>query len=461
MRRFLSSWVGASEGALLPQTGDRQVTVTCLSPEVRVEDALGSAAAARLQATMARVLVPDGASYAVISALRALTRCGDECEVAHDTRRRRGRSAYVRDVHLIPAASRGDERFVRALVALVRSRQFDVLLPVSSDAVYAISKHSAAFPTGGPGFVVPPLDSFLVAHDKRRLAALCERLDIPVPRTFPVEEDRLVDVAGEVRFPVVVKPRQSVGGGRGVRFASTKSELLRAFDEVRGVQAASELEDFERPLVQEYIRGAVHDACALALEGKVVNVLTQCRVLMLPVSGGVGAVAVTTRNRTVQELARRLLEELEWHGAANVEFKYDARDGRYKILEVNPRFWGTLDLAIRVGMDFPGMVRDYVLGLPVRRGIAYPEGVRYRYLLPRAILAYIQLVRETGIDGIRDPHRYERTLYDFDPADWAYELLRVYQAVKAVARREYRAGSGIPRSYLVTPARAAWEEQAA
>ena len=406
---------------------------------------------------MARVLVPNGASYAVVSTLRALTRRGDVCELAGESRRRRRRSVYVRAVRPIPAASHGDGPFVRELVELVRSRPYDVLLPFSADAVYAISKHRDAFPADGPGFVVPPLESFLVAHDKSRLAALAESLGIGVPRRFVgYGEDRVSDVADEVRYPAVVKPRQSVGGGRGVRFVSSKAELVRALDEVRRLQAASIVEDFESPLVQEFVPGPVHDAWALALEGKTVNVMTRCRLLMLPISGGVTAVSVTTRNRRVMELARNLLEELEWHGPADLEFKYDARDGRYKLLELNPRFWGSIDHAIRVGMDFPGMVRDYVLGVPVRGDLPYPVGVRYRYVFPRAVLAYLELMRRTGIDGIRDGHRYRRTLYDLDPRDWAYELRRVVGTIRAVRdRRDVRSG-GLSREYLTTPAQADW-----
>jgi len=56
---------------------------------------------------VARVLVPNGAAYAVVSSLRALTRRGDHCELACESRRRRGRSVYVRDIRWLPSASRG------------------------------------------------------------------------------------------------------------------------------------------------------------------------------------------------------------------------------------------------------------------------------------------------------------------------------------------------------------------
>ena len=406
---------------------------------------------------MARVLVPNGAAQAVVSSLRALTRRGDHCELACESRRRRGRSVYVRDIRWLPSASRGSEQFVQGLLGLVRARPYDVLLPFTTDGVYAISKHAAEFPPDGPGFAVPPIDSFLTVHDKGRLTALCERLGIGFPRSFAgLGEDGIADVSDEIRYPAVVKARQSLGGGHGVRFAGSKAELLRAYDEVRKTRSLSVVEDFENPLVQEFIPGPVHDVCALALEGKVVNVLTMCRVLMLPVSGGITAVGVTTRNAELEALARTLLEELSWHGPAELEFKHDPVDGRYKLLEVNPRFWGTVDLAIRVGMDFPGMVRDYVLGEPVRPGLRYPVGVRYRFLLPRAVLAYLQLVREVGLWGARDPHRYARTMYDVDLSDWSYELRRVAGTARAVYGRSYLPQSGVPRSHLPTPARADW-----
>jgi predicted ATP-grasp superfamily ATP-dependent carboligase len=402
------------------------------------------------------VLVPNGASKAVVASLRSLTRRGDYCELASESRRRRGRSVYVRNVRWLPSAGRGSEQFVLSLLELFRARPYDVLLPFTTDGVYALSKHADAFPPDGPAFAVPPIESFLAVHDKERLTTLCERLGIPLPRSFVADEDHLADIASEIRYPAVVKARQSVGGGHGVQFARSRAELERAYREVTATRSLSVVEDFESPLVQEYLPGPVYDVCAVALEGKVVNLMIMCRVLMLPVAGGITAVGVTTRDPELETLARTLLEELSWHGPAELEFKHDPADGRYKLLEVNPRFWGTVDFAIRVGMDFPGMVRDYLLGEPVRGGLRYPLGVRYRYLFPRAVLAYIQLAREAGLREVRDPHRYTRTLYDFELADWPYELRRVAETARALRGRHYVPTSRVTASRLPTPARADW-----
>jgi predicted ATP-grasp superfamily ATP-dependent carboligase len=389
--------------------------------------------------------------------MRALTRRGDECELAQPSRRKRGHSIYARTVHLTPDARHGDAPFVEALLGLVAERRFDVLMPFSTDAVYAIAKHAERFPRAGPGFAVPPIDSFERVHDKARLGALAAKLGVDVPRTVVWEGDGAI--ARELRYPVVVKARRSIGGGHGVRFANSPAELKRAVTDVEATRSLSVVEEFDRPIVQEFLPGPIHDACALALEGNVVNLMTLCRVVMCPNSGGVMAVGVSTHNRKVEELARAIIEELGWHGPALVEFKHDRQTGRYTLLEVNPRFWGSLDFAIRIGMDFAGMVRDHVLGRPVRPA-SYRAGIRYRLLLPRAVLAYLELLRTTGVRGAVDRRRYDRTLYDIDLRDWMHELVRVNATLRAVRQGRHRPSTRVPRTYRTTPSEVEWERDA-
>jgi hypothetical protein len=152
---------------------------------------------------------------------------------------------------------------------------------------------------------------------------------------------------------------------------------------------------------------------------------------MYPIYGGVGAVNVTTKDRNLADLARRLLEELKWHGPAQIEFKYDGRDNTYKLIEMNPKLWGTLDLSIKAGVDFPRLIRDYLMGDTVERDVAYPEGIRYIFLFPRATIAFRELVAEFGLREIFDPARYSRTYYDVDIRDLPFDLFRMYSAFRS------------------------------
>jgi protein-tyrosine-phosphatase len=85
-----------------------------------------------------------------------------------------------------------------------------------------------------------------------------------------------------------------------------------------------------------------------------------------------------------QELLRHavaFLDALEWHGVAMVEYKV-AKDGRFWLMEINPRLWGSLALAIDAGVDFPYALLCLATGREVAAQPAYKIGYRTRLLLP-------------------------------------------------------------------------------
>ncbi len=81
-----------------------------------------------------------------------------------------------------------------------------------------------------------------------------------------------------------------------------------------------------------------------------------------------------------RDFSTRLLDRLKWHGVAMVEFKLDERDGVPKLMEINGRFWGSLQLAIDAGVDFPGILVDISNGNKVEPKYTYELGVKTRWL---------------------------------------------------------------------------------
>jgi predicted ATP-grasp superfamily ATP-dependent carboligase len=79
--------------------------------------------------------------------------------------------------------------------------------------------------------------------------------------------------------------------------------------------------------------------------------------------------------------AERILEALKWHGVAMVEFKRDARDGVARLLEINGRFWGSLQLAVDAGVDFPHLLYRLAVDGDVEPVLTYDVGVRLRWWL--------------------------------------------------------------------------------
>jgi len=88
------------------------------------------------------------------------------------------------------------------------------------------------------------------------------------------------------------------------------------------------------------------------------------------------SVAVDPRLRS---RAERLLEAMQWHGPAMVEFRDDGVDPPW-LMEVNGRFWGSLQLSIAAGCDFPRLWVDLLAGKPVTPPAEYRAGVTIRWL---------------------------------------------------------------------------------
>lgn len=391
---------------------------------------------------MARILIPDCLAQSAFATIRCLARAGDRCEVAwrYGRARRLLAGRFVRAIHRVESAEVDPEAYASQILSLCRDERFDVVMPLYLDTVRALvpRREELLLTTRA---LLPTQEQLLIADDKLRTALHCESIGIVCPRVLdPVNDGDVEAVASDLEYPVVLKRRSGAGVEHGLRYAPSRDALLRARDELVG--------DGNALFLQEFVPGYIHDVCALARDGRVVQTLTQVRKLMYPITGGVGAVNFTTHNAAAAALARELLESLGWNGPAQVEFKLDERDGRLKLIELNPKFWGTLDLAIRVGVDFPVQLRDLLLGRPVRER-SYAAGVRYRFWFDRGLAAYLQLVRESGLHGARDSQHYTRTFRDFDPWDPLPDVVRAANSVVGIVRgRSVPRDPGLPAQFI-------------
>jgi predicted ATP-grasp superfamily ATP-dependent carboligase len=86
-------------------------------------------------------------------------------------------------------------------------------------------------------------------------------------------------------------------------------------------------------------------------------------------------------DQEIVDKSYRLLQAFDWQGPAMVEFKVDARDGQPRLMEINGRFWGSLQLALDAGMNFPLLYYRLAMGEDLPSQIGYKVGVRSRWLL--------------------------------------------------------------------------------
>jgi D-aspartate ligase len=194
------------------------------------------------------------------------------------------------------------------------------------------------------------------AYDKRLTYQLGAELGLSQPHSF-FPRDRTEAESLECEFPVVLKPAYKQATNRFTRSkawrARDRKELLRLYDD------AVLLVDPSLVIIQEMIDGGGEHqfsfAC-LCLDGRPIASLTARRTRQYPVDFGQGSFVETVELPEIEGPAKRLLSSLHYSGVAELEFKYDAQDGKYKLLEMNPRFWTWHALGAPSGVDFPYLV---------------------------------------------------------------------------------------------------------
>jgi len=339
-----------------------------------------------------KILVTDGHLKAALSAVRSLGRRGFS---VHTTQSRTGAtmsslSAFCRQCHVLPPYG-DDDRFDTEFLELLRRERFDYVLPASDGAFRRISRQRESV-REFTRVDLPPASSAELVLSKRGLLEFAQSLEIPIPASVylsPMESlDRVLDT---LRFPIVVK----VGGARGaydrVRYVNTVEELRRCVRDFRGAETI---------ICQEYVHGTGYGFFAFMADGKPVATQMHERLWEYPITGGPSVFARTVDDPVVKTLALRLLDGLQWNGLAMVEFKRSSADGRDRLMEINPRLWGSLDLSIAAGVDFPhiAVARAARRSLPAAAAAptsflwVLPDALMFLLARPAKLLAFWRLV---------------------------------------------------------------------
>lgn len=287
-----------------------------------------------------RVLITDGAMKHTLAAVRSLGKRGIHVTVVDESYL--AESFYSRYCHTRRLTPRRitPEQYVKYLRLVLLKEHYDVLLPISYYSCYNVAKYRH-YLENLVNFALPDFTSMEIAANKDRTMDYARKLGLNVPITVPLEvEDDLHKAEEVIGFPMVVKG--STEGG-SVRYAHNSQDLKSAFQHLC----------HDHPIAQQYIRGPGYGYYAAYNNGKCIANFMHKRIREYPSSGGPSSAARSFYSNELMTEGRRLLDSLKWHGVAMVEFKQSLSDGKFYLMEINPKFWGSLDLSIYAGMDFP------------------------------------------------------------------------------------------------------------
>jgi D-aspartate ligase len=200
----------------------------------------------------------------------------------------------------------------------------------------------------------PPWEITRLSDDKRQLYRYAASIELHCPKSVePQSRDALASL--DIRFPLVLKPA-AYGQPNALTMAkcwkaATRDDLIRLYDQATALQGASGV------ILQELIPGGGESQFSYAAvwhEGAPVASLVARRLRQLPVDFGFTSTLVETiENATIERAAEKFLASLDFSGLVELEFKFDARDGRYKLLDFNNRAWAWIGLTEAAGVDMP------------------------------------------------------------------------------------------------------------
>lgn len=237
----------------------------------------------------------------------------------------------------------------------------------------------------------PSADSYETLTNKARMVELAAELEIPHPETIIVTSLREAhEAVGRVGLPIVIKPSRS-------RYLSANTIRSTAVAIVQTPSAA--LEHLNScnwfpgipALIQRYVPGTGAGVFTLFWRGRPVCWFAHRRLLERPPWGGVSVLCESVAvDPVLQELSLRLLNHVQWSGLAMIEFRVTPGGSAY-LMEVNGRPWGSMQLAIDCGVDFPWLLYCCAQGIPFDAPATYEQGRRLHWTLGDLDRLLIQL----------------------------------------------------------------------
>ncbi|TKX72846.1 MULTISPECIES: ATP-grasp domain-containing protein [Halorubrum] len=373
-----------------------------------------------------------------IAAARSLGKKGVPVHgVAFDKRHPLLHSKYCTEAHLVTSPRDQYDQFVHDLRTVTQRDEVQTILPMNGYGIYTVRNTEEI--QDDVSLIIPSIESYEAAWDRYRTVMMAQSCNIPTPET-----DLLSD-RSKAPDRAVIKSRYSI--------IESDNELsypgVELIDGNNSVDQEAVIERMSHePIIQEYVPSTgEYGFFAVYDQGSPVATFQHRRIRSTSYSGGASAHREAVRIPEIDRLGRRLLDKLDWHGPAMVEFRRDSRDGTFRLMEINPRFWGSLALGIAAGVDFPWLYYQLASGYSDDgvSDMGYNTHVQASYI--RAELQHFGSVCfergpsfvprpgvvETVLSQLRSAPTSEHDLLDADdPLPFVYD---VYKSVTALLDR--------------------------
>ena len=319
-----------------------------------------------------RVLVLEGYARQSLPLIKAFKKLGCEVSALCSSKLDVAYVSRYTDHKILGMCDRDKiEETTEQVRELLKTGNYDVVVPTVDFSAGLLSKNKVEFSQYAK-VASNDWDVYQIAGDKERTMRVCMENAIPCPVTV-FDAQTLEDVIGSgITYPIVMKPRVGYGA-IGFKKIESVEELRTVFAETK--------EPVEYYVFQEYIpQTDLQYECAMFVDDSngVKTSLVFSKNRWFPVSGGSSTLNITVDRSDIVESCTKLLQTINWRGAADIDLIQDPRDGKAKIMEINPRVSGSVKIAFVSGVDQARQMLELAYGEPVTKYTDYKIGQRLR-----------------------------------------------------------------------------------
>lgn len=321
-----------------------------------------------------RVLLLEGFARQSMAIMPALKQLGCHVTTYNSSKLDMGYASCWPDRRLIEPWNREDAEFsFRALMDVLRRDKYDVVIPLTDFSAALCAAHYDEI----AAFAAPAVNrpaAFNQAADKQRTMLACERAGVPCPRTLYDMGSAGEIIAAGMPYPFIIKPRVGYGS-IGFHVIHNETELRNVFDAAVGKHGPMVVQDYIPQTGTQYKCEVFLDAHGNARSAVVFD-----KTRWYPVDGGSTCCSTSVHRPDIAADSIRLLQEMGWRGYGDVDLIEDPRDGKIRVMEVNPRITASVKVCFAAGVDFARQIVELAMGLPVTEYASYRAGIQLRYM---------------------------------------------------------------------------------
>ena len=331
-------------------------------------------------------------------------------------------SKYISKRILLHGISPFSYKYILTILEISLKYDIDYIMPLDYRETIFLSKYCSFFKKHGITIIAPPYDAIKRVSDKTKLPKIVKDIAL-YPKQIVIKSKNDLNDVYKIPLPLVVK-------GTGDRslpeyFLSREDAISSALRRLPAI-------------IQEYIPGIGRGYYVISFRGKPLLEFMHERIgEYYPTGGGSIAAQGPILDPRLLRIGRKLVRKLSWTGQLMIETKWDPETGDYYIIEFNPKFWGSIDLPVKLGFHFPGLLtiaftKGYNKALKIAKSLNVRSGYYVWLINALHYLVYDEkFYFRLLLKSLRKP-----SMCDFDLLDPVHSIMKSIVSVKRVSSVE-------------------------